>query len=396
MANIRYNQLSALKLKSLGQGTHTDGQGLTLRVADSGNKSWVLRITVDGKARNVTLGTFPKVGLADARKAAADYRQTVQTGGDPAAVKRAKVEERRVKATIPTFQQLAEEVIELRRPTWGNARHAAQWSESLTKHVYPAIGQRTVDTVTPAEILRILETIWTAKPETASRVKQRMQSTFERAVVLGYRIDNPVAAVGGALVQRKRTKQHHPAIHHSDAPAMIAKVRASTSDVVTKLAYEFLVLTAARTGEVRGATWSEINLDCRAWEIPASRMKMDRPHRVPLADRAMTLLGQARQLTDGQGLIFPNKRTGKPLSNAVFQQLLGRLEIACVAHGMRATFKGFCDEDTGTPNAVSETALAHVRGDAVEAAYSRSDLFTKRRELMQVWANFLTPGDCAQ
>ena len=301
MANVKYNQLSALKLQSLGQGTHTDGQGLTLRVADSGSKSWVLRITVDGKARNVTLGTYPKVGLADARQAATAYRQTVQTGGDPAAEKRIKVQEREAKAAIPTFRAVAEEVIELRRPEWKNARHAQQWVESLTNHVYPAIGDRAVDSITSADVLRILETIWTAKAETASRVKQRMQATFQRAVVLGYRMDNPVTAVDGALVKRRRTKANHPAIHHSEAPAAIAQIQASTADPITKLAFEFLVLTAGRTGEVRGATWDEINLDCRTWEIPAERMKMDRPHRVPLADRAVAILSEVRELTDGKG-----------------------------------------------------------------------------------------------
>ena len=216
--------------------------------------------------------------------------------------------------------------------------------------------------------------------ETATRVRQRMETIFDYATVSGWRTDNPAAAVSKALPRRPRVKWHHPALPYNEVPAAIQQIR---------LALEFMVLTAARAGEARGATWAEINIGGAIWEVPAERMKARRGHRVPLADRALAILSEVREFSDGDGLIFPNRHTGKPLSNMAFTTLLRRLEIDAVPHGFRSSFKDWTISETATAWAVGEAALAHNLGNSVEAAYARTDLFERRRLLMQQWAVYL-------
>ena len=396
MPKLVTNGLTVLQVKHLTQpGTYNDGNGLTLRVAATGGKSWVQRVTIDRKPRNIGLGSFPAIGLKEARAQAWANQRAIRDGSDPITDRRAAKGVVEAKAAIPTFQEAAEQVIELRRPTWSSDRHATQWTESLTLHAYPMIGRKSVDEITTADALSVLVPIWTAKPETSTRVRQRMAVVFDWAIAQGLRRpgDNPAnGSLDKALPRRARLQAHHPALPYSDMPVALNSVRTSTADASTRLAFEFMVLTAARAGEVRGATWNEVDLDTGTWTVPASRMKARKEHRVPLSDRAMEVLREAEGL-DRTGLIFPSKRNGKALSNMAFTNLLRRLEIPAVPHGFRSTFRDWVIEQTATPWAVGEAALAHRLGNSVEAAYARTDLFERRRALMQEWADFVS-GTC--
>ena len=374
-------------IRNAGPGTHNDGNGLTLRVGKGNKRSWVLRYTWDGKAANLGLGSYPIVGLKEARALAAERRGEIAEGSKPTGARAAAAANRPepVKPAEPTFREIAEQVIELRRPTWSSERHAKQWTESLTNHAYPVIGDLPIDGITSAEVLTMLTAIWNELPETSTRVKQRAQVVFDYAIAAGLRNDNPVAAVARALPRRPRLKEHHPALPYGDVPAAVAAIRQSTAHVSTRLALEFVALTAARAGEVRGMEWHEV--DGNVWTVPAARMKMRRPHRVPLSGRCTEILAKARELTSGDGLVFPGGK-GKPLSNMAFTMLLRRLEIDAVTHGFRSSFKDWCLAETSAPWAVSEAALAHQLGNSMEASYARTDLFERRRELMGQWAEF--------
>ena len=247
--------LSAVFVQAVQEtGTYSDGAGLNLRVEYSGTKYWFQRITVDGKRRNLGLGGYPTVSLAEARKAALVNARMILEGRDPLAEKREAIAARQVPPT-PTFAEAAEIVIEMRRPSWSNAKHAAQWTSTLSTYAFPKIGPNPVTDVTSADILAVLSPIWTEKPETANRMRQRVETVLDWAVAQGYRTDNPATrSITKVLPKMPRTKRHHPALHYRDVPEALQKVRRSTADTVTKLAFEFLVLTAARSGEVRLAT----------------------------------------------------------------------------------------------------------------------------------------------
>ena len=390
MATQKSDRLDPAKVKALSvPGTYSDGDGLTLRVAASGSKSWVLRATVDGKRVNISMGGYPTVGLGAARRKAEDHRRAIQDGENPIAAKRVAKEAADKLAGLPTFAVAARQVIELRRPTWTSQRHAQQWIESLTNHAFPAIGHLRVDRVTTADVMAVLTPIWTAKAETATRVQQRMAKVFDYAIVMGWRATNPASvAVTAALPRRPRLKAHHPALDYGDVASAVAAVRESTADAPTRLAFEWMVLTASRAGETRGMERGEIDLDSRTWTVPAARMKSRKEHRVPLADQAVAILGEAGAV-NRNGLVFPSKRSGQPLSNMAFTGLLRRLELPCVPHGFRASFRDWTIAETSTPWAVGEAALAHTLGNSVESAYARTDLFERRRELMQAWADFV-------
>ena len=387
MPKLITNGLTTLRVKNLTDaGTYSDGNGLTLRVGKNGRKSWVQRVTINGKARNIGLGAYPAVGLKEARERTVENLKDIRDGGDPVAEKRAA----KVEDTIPTFQQAAERVIALRRPTWSSDRHAKQWTESLTNHAYPLIGAKRVTDVTPADALAVLTPIWNELPETSTRVRQRMATVFDWAIAQGLRTDNPAnGSIDKALPRHPPSQAHHPAIHYADAPAALGAIRTSSANTVTKLAFEFMVLTAARAGEVRGATWDEIDLSKRTWTVPAARMKARKEHNVPLTDRAIEILAEAKELDRGNGLVFPSGRKGGALTNMAFTVMLRRLEIPAVPHGFRSTFKTWSIE-TKQDWAQSETALAHRLGaTSVEAAYARTDLFEQRRALMEAWTDFL-------
>ena len=399
MPATKNQALSASFVRSVKEkGAYTDGGGLVLRVADNGRKTWIQRISVGGKQRNLGLGAYPAVRLADARQAAIENSRAVQQGRDVIAEKRQAKEDAKAAAapapTIPTFRDAAKAVIELRAPTWSSPRHAKQWIESLTNHAYPVLGNMPVDEIQSSDVLRMLTPVWTAKPETARRVRQRTETILDFAIVQGWRTrsDNPAGkAVTRVLPKTSQFKDHHKALPYQDLPAALEKVRESTADKITRLAYQFVVLTAGRAGEIRGAVWSEMDWDTSTWEIPAARMKARRPHRVPLSNQALAILRDAWE-TSGQdgGLIFPTKRSGKAMSNMVFEMLLRRLEIDSTVHGSRSGFKDWAIEQTAFPWIVSEAALAHRLGDSTESAYARSDLFEQRRQLMQQWADYLS------
>ena len=339
------------------------------------------------------LGGYPKVSLAEARKAALVNARTIREGRDPLGEKREAIAARK-RPPVPTFAEASEIVIEMRRPTWTNAKHAAQWTSTLTTYAFPEIGSALVTDITSRDILSVLTPIWTAKPETASRLRQRMETVLDWAVAQGYRTDNPAArSITKVLPKTQRIQRHHPALHCLQVPRAIEKVRNSTADAVTKLAFEFLVLTAARSGEVRLAAWPEINWRERKWTVPAERMKTRREHQVPLSPRSLELLRQAQDFTDGSSnLVFPGLR-GKPLSDMVFTAMLRRLDIPAVAHGFRSSFKDWCIELAQVGWEVGETALAHNLGNSTDQAYARTDLLEQRRRVMDQWAEFVVYGN---
>ena len=394
MSVKKQQALSAAFVRTAGvPGMYADGNGLNLKVEDSGAKRWVQRVTIGGRRRNVGLGGYPAVSLAEAREAAAENQRAIRQGRDPLEEKRQHEEELR-RPAVPTFAQAAAQVITMRRPTWSNAKHAAQWESTLATYAHPVIGGKPVDGIGSADVLAVLTPIWTSKPETASRVRQRLETVFDWAIAQGWRQDNPAGkAVAKVLPRLPRVKNHHAALPYAQVPTALNRVRGSTAGPATRLSLEFLVLTAARSGEVRLAEWSEIDWASATWSIPAARMKARREHRVPLTDRALEVLDQALGL-DGRdsGLVFPAGSSGKPLSNMTHVALLRRLGIPAVSHGFRSSFKDWCIERTDTPWAVGEAALAHNVGNSTEAAYARSDLFERRRILMEAWAEYLAGG----
>ena len=373
---MKVNQLTDRTVSNAKTGTHNDGNGLTLRVGENGKRSWVLRYIWQGKAANIGLGSYPGIGLREARTLADDRRAEVAEGRKPATARGTAPAQSK-----PTFQEVAAQVIALRRPTWSSDRHAKQWIESLTNHAYPFIGDKFMEDITSGDVLAMLAAIWNELPETSTRVKQRAQIIFDYAIAAGLRSDNPVAAVERALPRRPRLKEHHKAVSYSEVPWAVVAIRQSTAQVVTRLALEFIILTSARTGEVRGMTWDEIDFQGATWTVPASRMKMRRAHRVPLSARALEILREAQELGSGALLVFPGTK-GQTLSNMAFTMLLRRLEIDAVTHGFRSSFKDWCPSETSSSWAASEAALAHNLGNSMEASYARTDLFDRRRVLM--------------
>ena len=364
------------------KGRHGDGNGLYLVVKPSGSKSWVLRTVVRGRRCDIGLGGFPLVSLAEARAAAFEGRKLARAGGDPLALKR--------RPDIPIFEDAARTVIGIHKPTWRDGgKSAGQWEASLRQHAFPRLGSKRVDTITSADVMAVLLPIWTEKAETARRVRQRIGTIMKWAVAQGYRDDNPAGdAIAAALPRANGTKRHFRAVHHSEVGDVIRAVRGSQASLASRLAFEFLVLTAARSGEVRGATWSEIDLDTATWTIPGERMKGGREHRVPLSDRALAVLGEAQALDDGSDLVFPAPAGRRPMSDSTLSKLLRELGIDAVPHGFRSTFRDWCSEAAHAPREVAEGSLAHVV-KGVEGAYARSDLLDRRRKLMDRWAAYL-------
>ncbi len=388
-------RLKALTAKALSKpGRYGDGDGLYLYVAPSGTKSWVQRIVIHGRRRDLGLGPYPAVSLAQARAIAQANRSAVAEGRDPVAEKRYGREAIRNPApSIPTFSEAAAQVIELHCSNWSNPKHAAQWLSTLQTYAFPLIGNKAVDSVTSADIMEILSPIWTAKPETASRVRQRMETVMDWVVAQDHRQDNPAGrSLLKALPKTQRLKAHHQALPYVHVPTVVTQVRETTASLSTRLAFEFLVLTACRSGEVRGADWSEVDWRSATWEIPAARMNARRPHRVPLSTGTVKILFQALELTGGHGLIFPSTRGDKPASGMVFTSLLRRLGIPAVPHGFRTSFRNWVVECTPVPWAVGEAALAHNVGNSTEAADTRGDLFQQRRTLMQAWSDYVASG----
>ena len=370
-------------------GRYPDGATLYLVVWPSGSKSWVQRLTIGGGRADLGLGGFPAMSLAQARRKAQDNRAVAKSGGDPLADKR----EEAIVAAMPTFEALARQHIAEHRHTWRNAKHAGQWLSTLETYAFPTIGAVKVNEITRKQVVDALSPIWHTKSETARRVCQRIRAVMDRAIALGYLDYNPAGdAINGALTKMPLVRAHHRAAPYGELPAVIQAIRECTASSSVKLAFELLALTACRSGEVRGMTWTEVNWGTETWTVPAERMKAGRPHRVPLSRRALAVLGEAKSLSDGGELVFPAPRSGGILSDMVFTQMLRRLCLDFVPHGLRSTFRDWAAEQTDAPHAVMETALAHTVGNATEASYARSDLFELRRGLMDKWSAFLEGG----
>ncbi len=377
--------LSAAFIRSAPPGRHADGNGLYLFVQPSGTRSWIQRLLVRGRRRELGLGSVALVPLAEAREKALAYRKLARQGGDPLA-------EKRRSQGIPTFAEAAMRVLEQKRDGWRNPKHSREWLSSLSRFAFPRIGKMPVSEVTSADLLEILTPLWHRKVATAKRVRQRLRAVLEWAVAMEYRLDNPCDRIGPVLGSQQDVTEHMQAVPHREAGAVIRRVRASAALPGVKLALEFLVLTAARWGEVRWAEWKEIDRDGRVWTVPARRAKTNRRHRVPLCGRALEILEVARALEEGDGPLVFTHGGGKPLHDSMLRRLLRRLGIAAVPHGFRSTFRDWAGEETDHPREVIEAALAHVVRNRVEAAYARSDLFERRRILMDDWARYLAQG----
>lgn len=381
------HRLTAVQVRQIKKpGRHADGGGLYLMVDPSGARRWVLRIVVQGRRRDIGLGSARLVTLAEARETATLYRRTARSGADPVA------EHRMSRSEALTFAAAARQVHAHYTPSWRNRKHAAQWLSTLETYAFPVFGAVAVDRVQSSDLLRALTPIWLQKPETARRVLQRVRTVFDWAKSAGHRTgDNPAEGVLRALPRQTDRNKHYAALPYEDIPRFVANLTGADAGVgmIPRLAFEFLILTAGRTNEVLGAEWCEIDTKNAVWTIPAHRMKARREHRVPLSPRAVEVLAEARKLAAEGQLIFPGRSAKRPLSNMVFLQALRRMGLDVTAHGFRSSFRDWAAEQTNFPREVCETALAHIIKNKAEAAYRRSDLLDKRRILMSDWADFI-------
>ena len=366
-------------------GRYCDGHGLFLDVRPSGSRSWIQRLTIRGRRTELGLGGFPLVSLKEARQQAFANRKLARKGGDPLA-------EKRRTRSMPTFAYATEQVWNQLRPAWRNRKHPKAWLSSLERYAFPRIGKMPVSEVSSADVLEVLSPIWHVKASMARCVRRRIRAVMEWAVAMELRPDNPCDRIGPVLGPQRDLVQHMQALPHREVASAIETVRASGARPVVKLAFELLVLTAARSGEVRGAVWSEMDRDGAVWTVPAARMKTHREHRVPLCRRALEILDTVGRLGNGGRFVFPSVQPGKQLGDMMLSGLLKDLKIAAVPHGFRSSFRDWAAEETNHPREVIEAALAHVVRNPVEAAYARSDLFERRRVLMDDWARYLAQG----
>ena len=386
-------KLSALVVKRLSTtpGMHAVGDNLYLQVKNGG-ASWVLRYKLDQKARYMGLGAFRNWTLADARERAREQRKLLDDGRDPLDVRdEIKKRERVDAARGTTFQECAAGYVNAHRAGWRNKRHVAQWETTLAIYADPVIGALPVQAIDTTLVLKVLEPIWTAKPETASRLRGRLEAILDWAKVRGHREGENPARWRGHLDKllparsKVRRVEHHAAMPYAALPAFLENLRGQEG--IAARALEFTILTAARTGEVIGATWAEISFAEKVWTVPAARMKAHREHRVPLGERALVILKEIH--TSDDGYVFSGGRRGKPLSPTALILVLRRMGYGDITtHGMRSAFRDWCAEHTNFPSEVAEMALAHTVSDKVEAAYRRGDLYDKRRKLMEVWARY--------
>lgn len=375
-------KLSATFVKTISKaGVYGDGRGgfgLYLRVRTTANgrigRSWGQRVRIGGRVTNVGLGSYPIVTLAEARKAALANRRALAKGQDPRG------------EGIPTFAQAAEKVIRLHRANWKpGSSSEGQWRSSLRTYAFPKLGPKRVDKITSADVLGVLMPIWNEKRTIAARVQNRIAAVMKWAIAANYRADNPAGdPIAAALPKKTRATVHHAAVPHRDVGAALAKLRDGT---IPGLCLELIILTAVRSGEARGARWEEIDLEASVWTVPAARMKTGREHRVPLSSRALEVLYEAQALGRGSSeLVFPS-RGDTPLNRTVLWRKLRQHEVPGTVHGFRSSFRDWAAE-RGIARELAEASLAHVVG-GVEGAYFRSDLFERRREVMEAWADYV-------
>ena len=393
-------ELSALAVQRLtAPGMHAVGgvAGLYLCVSPSGSRSWIARVNVDGKRREMGLGSFPDVSLSIAREKARAARSDTTMGIDPVAHrKEARSARQALKATQKTFADCAKAYIEAHSDSWRNAKHRAQWPATFETYVYPTMGTVLVGEVTQAHVMAVLLPIWKTKTQTAIRLRGRIEQVLAWATAAGFRQGDNCARWAGLLDQllpapgKVSEPRHHPAVRVDDMPAFIKALR--QHDGLSPKALEFAVLTAARSGEVRGATWAEIDLEAAVWTVPKERMKAGKEHRVPLNTQAIKLL-EAMPRIEGTELVFPAPRGGQ-LSDMALTALTRRMNFrddagrVCVPHGFRSSFRDWVFERTDYPRDLAEAALAHALENKVEAAYRRGDALERRRAMMQAWANY--------
>lgn len=394
------NALTPLQVKNAKAGRHADGGGLHLLVKDTGARSWVYRFMLKGRSRDIGLGTAGPGGisLAAARDLASALRLKVKAGIDPLDERDREAAETLAAAQAAevagvTFKTVAEAYIAANEGSWRNAKHRQQWRNTLASYVYPVMGQLPVAEIGTAHVLKLLEPIWRDKPETASRIRGRVETVLDAAKARGYRQGENPARWRGHIAQilpaRPRlTRGHHKAMPYEVVPAFSARLR--ERDAMAARALEFVILTATRTSEVLGATWAELDLDKATWTIPAERMKAGTEHRVPLSPRTVKILEGVKPLN--KAWLFPADNGGK-LSTMAMSMLLRRMKADCTVHGFRSSFRDWAAERTGYAHEVCEMALAHVIGNKSEAAYRRGDMFDKRRRLMADWMAYCANGD---
>ena len=373
-----------------GKGLYPDGGGLYLQVNGPTSKSWVFKFKLDGRARDMGLGSLSAVSLAEARRKAAQARRLRSEGSDPIAKRGAqRAQERLTAARSVTFRDCAEQLISSHEAGWKNEKHRQQWRNTLITYAYPVLGAIPVGDVSTDLVLKVLEPIWATKTETASRLRGRIEAVLNWAKAREMRTgENPAQWRGHLdhlLPARSKVRRvvHHPAMPYRDVPAFMARLR--RREGITPRALDFTILTAARTSEALGARFIEFDLKARLWTVPAERMKAGKEHRVPLSARALAIVKEMSALQLGE-FVFPGAKRSRPLSDMALLMLLRDLEPGVTTHGFRSSFRDWAAERTNTPSFVAEAALAHVVADKVEAAYRRTELLDRRRSLMEAWA----------
>lgn len=388
VTNQRPTRLSASFVRTIHRpGRYGDGRGgfgLSLLVkprrGEGFSKSWSQRVFVGGRPVSIGLGAYPIVTLAEARKKALENRRKIEQGEDP----------REERKSVPTFAEAAETVIRIHAQAWRNGgKSEDQWRSSLETYAFPRLGNMPINRIWPKDVMNALLPIWHTKPVTARRVRQRVGAVMKWAIAQGLRTSNPAGKeLAAALPKNENAQEHLLALPFFQVGDALHKVRASNANQSLALCFEFLTLCAVRSGEARLAKWAEIDLEEATWTIPAERMKSKRTHRVPLSQGALAVLAEAEKIRKGSDHVFPSKG-GKPLSPPTLSRLCRRLNLGCVPHGMRSSFRDWCAECTDAPREVCELALAHVNTNRVERAYRRTDLFERRRHLMQEWADYV-------
>jgi integrase len=377
--------LNARKVETAKPGKYADGANLYLVVSKTGARKWVLRFTSRGKPKEMGLGSAASVPLADARDRAAAARRKISQGINP-------IEVRKRDSGTPTFGEVADDVCQSLLEGFRNEKHKAQWKSTLTSYAGP-LRAKPVDTIGTEDVLAVLKPIWTVKPETASRVRGRIEKVLDAAKAKGFRDgENPARWRGHLdhLLSRrsKLARGHHAAMPYEDVAGFIARLR--NREATAALALELCILTAARSGEILGMQWSEIDLDKEVWTVPANRMKAGREHRVPLSPRAVAIFRRLEEVKEGE-FVFPGQARNKPLSNMAMEMMLRRMNIQdATVHGFRSSFRDWAGNVSNFPREVVETALAHVVGDKAEQAYRRGDALEKRRKLMEAWSAYCT------
>lgn len=377
-------KLTAMGVKNLTEpGRYSDGEGLILKLAAKGKGSWIVRIQADGKRRDFGLGPLSELPLADAREAARALRKEVKAGVDVLA------ERKKEALVIPTFSDAAKLVHEEHKAAWKNGKHQAQWMKTLETYAFPTLGDKLVSDIEGPAIRDALSPIWLTKPETARRVRQRIGSVLDWACAKGFReTEAPMRSLLRGLPRQPKKQGHLAAMPYQELPAFFTWLRGRSS--VGRLALEFVILNASRSGEVRGACWNEIDLSKKLWTIPAERMKAGTIHVVPLSEAALDVLKRAKAFRSPvSDLIFPGQNPRRPLSDMTLLKILRDKGDDYTVHGFRSSFRDWVAEKTNYPGEVAEAALAHTIANKVEAAYRRTDYLDKRKSLMADWTKFV-------